>query len=425
MRAAAARAVAGVLNGASLDDTLAAERPSLSAADAALLQQIAYGVLRDWRLLQHFAQQLTHTPPRPALLAVLLAVGIYQLRSLRLPAYAAVSSTVAATTELDLRGARGLVNAVLRRYQREQPELEATLPESPALRYSHPDWLVEQLRLDWPQQWPRILADNNTPAPMWLRVNTARISRDAYLEQLHAAGLDAETSPHATAALRLSAPVNVTELPGFGEGKVSVQDAAAQLAVPLLADGNLALDACAAPGGKAAQWLEINPAIKLLALDRDAARLQRVRDTFARLGLQAELRCADASTPQNWWDGKNFDGILLDAPCSGTGVIRRHPDIKWLRRARDIASLAERQLDMLRALWPVLKMGGRLLYSVCSTLHAEGEANVARFLQTAPDAEALRIDAAWGEALKYGRRIAPGDGQMDGFYYALIGKRGG
>lgn len=416
-----------MLAGTSLTQALAVGRQGLDEADSALLQQIAYGVLRDWRLLEHVAGRLTREPPRPELLASLLAVGIYQLRSLRVPAYAAVSSTVAATDELKLQAARGLVNAVLRRYQREHSALEAALPDSPALRFSHPDWLAEQLRSDWPRNSTEILAANNEPAPMWLRVNMQGISRDAYLEQLRSAGHEAQACEHAQAALKLAQAAAVTDLPGFAEGLVSVQDAAAQLAVQLLdaGKGMRVLDACAAPGGKAAHLLERDPDLELLALDVDATRLQRVQETFTRLGLRGQILCGDAVEPRGWWDGKLFDRILLDAPCSGTGVIRRHPDIKWLRRARDIPKLAGRQLGMLRALWPLLEPGGRLLYAVCSSLTAEGDAVIAQFLANTPDVRAKELELACGERTQHGRRIAPGDAGMDGFYYASLQKAGG
>ncbi len=426
-RALAARAVAEVLAGASLDTALDSAQRKLNQTDRALLQQLAFGVLREWRLLEYLVRSLTREPPQPAALAALLAVGIYQLRSLRVPAYAAVSSTVAASQALELPRARGLVNAVLRRYQREREALEAQLPKSPALRSSHPDWLVRQLGVDWPQCWSSVLAANNLPAPLWLRVNRQRTDRDAYLAQLRVLGLEAVASARAPQALALVQPVPVAALPGFADGLVSVQDAAAQLAAALLQTqaGQRVLDTCAAPGGKTAHLLELCPTLELLALDVDAVRLQRVAETLSRLALHATTRCGDAAQPKDWWDQRPFDRILLDAPCSGSGVIRRHPDIKWLRRASDIPKLAARQLGLLRALWPLLKPGGRLLYATCSTLTAENDAVIGAFVAGQRGARVTPVNADWGEATRHGRRIAPGMEGMDGFYYSVLLKRSG
>jgi 16S rRNA (cytosine967-C5)-methyltransferase len=426
LRALAAETLAAVLGGASLDAVLPAAQAQLKlAADRALLQALCYGVLRDLRLLEALLGQLVERPVRASRLQALLLAGLFQLRSLRVPAHAAVSETVAATARIGQPGARGLANAVLRRYLREHTALEAALPEEPAVRHSHPDWLVARLHTDWPDRWPDILAANQQPGPLCLRVNLRRTSRAEYQARLQAAGLAAMASPHAPEALTLAEPVPVERLPGFAAGEVSVQDVAAQLATGLLdlRDGlprrQRVLDACAAPGGKSAHCLE-RADVELLALDRDPARLMRVQDTLRRLDLQAQLRAADAATPQSWWDGTPFDRILIDAPCSGTGVIRRHPDIKWLRRERDIAALAQAQRRLLEALWPLLAAGGVLLYATCSLLRAEGEDVVQAFLRAQTDAEVWPIEAAWGEACGAGRRIAVGMDGMDGFYYARL-----
>jgi len=409
--------------GRSLDVALAQQQHKLSDKDRALMQALAYGVVREHRLLLALLQPLLKRAPQPLLQALLL-VGVYQLRAMRIPAHAAVHATVAAAPTLKLGRARGMINAVLRRYQREYKRLEQALPVSPAVRTSHPDWLVERLGQDWPQQSAALLAANNEPAPMHLRVNRRRTSRSAYLQTLAAAGIDAEPAAHAPDGLTLAQPQPAATLPGFAAGAVSIQDAAAQRAVDLLAlaDGQRVLDACAAPGNKTAHMLE-RAEIDLLALDVAPARLQTLQANLARLQLQATVRTGDATRPAEWWDGQPFARILLDAPCSGTGVIRRHPDIKWLRRSGDIQAAVRRQRLLLDALWPLLAPDGLLVYATCSLLRAEGAAVVQDFLAATPAVAQAPISAAWGEAEAVGRRIAPGADGCDGFYYACIRRR--
>jgi len=424
-RAAAALAVAAVLAGASLDDALPQASAALAAADRALAQAIAYGVLRNRRLLEWLAARLLERPLKnePRLQALLLG-GLHQLRAMGVPDHAAVAETVAAAAALGKPWAKGLLNAVLRRYLRERSTLEAALPPDPALRLSYPDWLVARVREDWPSNWEAVLAAGNEPGPLTLRVNRRQTTREAYRDELAAAGIAAEPVAHAPDALRLHEPLPVASLPGWSAGRVSVQDAAAQLAAELLDahPGHRVLDACSAPGGKTAHLLERTEALQVLALDRDAARLARVAENLHRLKLQAALRVADAAQPASWWDGVPFDRILLDAPCSGTGVIRRHPDIKWLRREADLAAAARTQGRLLKALWPLLAPGGVLLYATCSILRAEGEAVARAFRASHADAEELRIETPWGEAREIGRRLAPG-GAYDGFYYARFIKK--
>lgn len=426
LRARAAEVVAAVCAGASLDAALPTAQARLSnAPDRALLQALGYGVLRDLRSLEQLLSQMLERAVSDSRLQALLLVGLYQLRSTRIPPHAAVSETVAATTPIRQPQARGMVNAVLRRYQRERDTLEQALPPNPAIRCSHPDWLVARLQADWPQHWSAILAANQAPGPMSLRVNARRGSVEAYLARLQAAGLAAERSTHAPQALILAAPVAVEQLPGFADGDVSVQDVAAQLAADLLdlqsdpAKRLRVLDACAAPGGKSAHILE-SADVELLALDRDANRLRRVEQTLQRLGLTAECRAANAADPRAWWDGRPFDRILLDAPCSGTGVIRRHPDIKWLRRDSDIAAMARTQRQLLESLWPLLAPGGVLLYATCSVLRAESEDVLLDFRRSHADAETCLVAAGWGEQQAAGQRIATGEASMDGFYYARL-----
>jgi len=316
---------------------------------------------------------------------------------------------------------------VLRRYQREQAVLDAAAEAEPVARHAHPHWLLTRLQQDWPDDWQAVCAANNARAPMTLRVNTLRGSPADYQQRLTEAGLAATSQPHAPAALVLTEPTDVAALPGFAAGDVSVQDAAAQLAAPLLdvQAGQRVLDACAAPGGKTAHLLENNPSAELVALDNDAARLDRVAETLARLQLAARLLHADAGQVVDWWDGKPFDRILLDAPCSASGVIRRHPDIKALRRAVDIDALAAQQARLLDALWPCLAPGGKLLYVTCSVLAAENGRQVKTFLARTPDAAALPLAADWGRPAGHGRQILPGEADMDGFFYALLVKTGG
>lgn len=411
-RVIAARAVAAVMKGRSLDDALPDKADAFTRA-------LTYGVLREHALLGQLVRQMLSQSTHEVV-AALLCCGLYQLRSMDVAAHAAVNETVNACTDLGQPKLRGLVNAVLRRYQREGAQLDAALPDNAALRSSHPAWLVQRLQADWPQNWSEILQTNNHQAPMVLRVNRRRLSRDDYLQKLAVAGIAAQTLAECADAVVLAVPRAVQELPGFGEGEVSVQDAAAQLAADLLdlQPGQRLLDACAAPGGKTAHALE-RADVQVVALDSDAQRLQRVRENLQRLQLQAQVIAGDARRPSLWHPGAAYDRILLDAPCSGTGVIRRHPDIKWLRRDSDIAQMARTQSELLRALWPLLLPGGLLLYATCSTLSAEGEAVMATSLSQLAGAEIQPIQLPWGEALCNGWRIPPG-GPHDGFYYAKI-----
>lgn len=425
LRARAALAVAAVMRGSNLDDALAPQATGLSAADNGLLKALAYGVVREQRLLEALAAQLLQKPLRgePEVQALLLC-GLQQLRAMRVPPHAAVGETVAAAEDLKKPWAKGLLNAVLRRYQRERAAIEGGLPATAAIRQSYPDWLVAQVKADWPDSWRTVLAAGNEPGPLTLRVNRRLGSRGDYLAALATAGLEAQPVAEAPDAVQLAAAVPVEQLPGFVQGRVSVQDASAQLAAELLEahPGQRVLDACSAPGGKTAHLLERCQDLDLLALDSDAQRLRRVEENLLRLQLRARLLAADAAKPAAWWDDRPFDRILLDAPCSGTGVIRRHPDIKWLRRDSDIPRMAELQQRLLRALWPLLAPGGLLVYATCSILRAEGEAVLREFLGTHADAAEKKIEAAWGEACSVGRRIAPG-GSLDGFYYARLVKQ--
>jgi 16S rRNA (cytosine967-C5)-methyltransferase len=426
VRAEAARAVARVVAGRTLDDALAAcDMAALTTQNRSLLRALAYGVVREHSLLTALAAKLLDKPldKAPEVQALLLC-GLQQLRSMRMPAHAAVAETVNAVALLQAHWARGMVNAVLRRYQRERRELEDALPTDPAVRLSHPGWMIDAIRRDWPRVWKKVLLENNEQAPLTLRVNRRRMSVAEYLaRELPGVGLAGHVVPGAPDALALEEAVPVDELPGFADGVVSVQDAAAQLAVELLdlKAGARVLDACAAPGGKTAHMLE-RVDCNVIALDVDPARLKRVEENLERLKLAATVKAGDARQPKTWWDAQPFDRILIDAPCSGTGVIRRHPDIKWLRRPTDLPRLAQTQRELLHALWPLLAPGGTLVYAVCSVLSQEGEAVVQDFLAAEPGARAQPIDASWGEAQPHGRRLPPG-GDFDGFYFAKLAKR--
>ncbi|HKY90128.1 MAG TPA: 16S rRNA (cytosine(967)-C(5))-methyltransferase RsmB [Nevskiaceae bacterium] len=419
-RAAAARAVAAVLAGASLDDALAVEDPALVGADRGLLRALAYGVLREHALLAALAAQMIPKPLTAPDVAALVEVGLFQLRTMRVSPHAAVSETVAACDILGKGGHRGLVNAVLRRYGREREALEATLPQDEATRWSYPRWLVDAIARDWGDRTSDVLAAGNEPGPMTLRVNRRRGSVEDYAEALQKAGIESRRVDGVADALVVDRSVGIERLPGFAQGLVSVQDASAQLAADVLdaQAGQRVLDACAAPGGKAAHVLE-RADVELVAIDRDAQRLARVTQTFARLQLTGQTHAFDAALFADRWNGAPFDRILLDAPCSGTGVIRRHPDIKWLRRETDVAAMASEQLRLLDGLWPLLAPGGVLVYATCSILAAEGEGVVKQFLLKRADARHEPIEGAWGETRRFGRRIAPG-GDFDGFYYAKL-----
>lgn len=427
-RARAARAITRVMQGSSLDQALPEVTSGTTPRDQSFIRALCYGVLRDQRLLNHIAAGLLDKPlkGKQAEILQLILVGLFQLRSMRVAPHGAVAETVAACGQLGQPRARGLANAILRRYQREAETIESAIPEEPDLRLSHPRWMTRTLQSDWPDNWETILQANQKPAPMVLRVNTCQTSREAYLSELAGAGIEAEVLPVTSTAIQLVNAVDVQQLPGFSEGLVSVQDGSAQLAATLLdvAQGARVLDACAAPGGKTAHLLESFSDICLVALDKKEERLQRVKENLQRLKLDdasVVIKAADAGDTESWWDGKHFDRILLDAPCSGSGVIRRHPDIKWLRRADDVPRMAAEQLRLLNTLWPTLASGGKLLYATCSVFRAEGEEVVNNFLEQTADARSDSMNVDWGVASGAGRVILPGP--MDGFFYCLLSRQ--
>ncbi|MFC3550619.1 16S rRNA (cytosine(967)-C(5))-methyltransferase RsmB [Lysobacter cavernae] len=422
-RAAAARVLDAVLHhGRSLKAELAAHLPKLAdPRDRALVEAICFAVLRQ---PARYESALTTWMPRPLAkrdfeLRALLFAGFAQLDPLGLPAHAAVAATVEAARTLGRRHQAGLVNALLRRAQREG------LPAA-AVDAHWPAWLRERLAADWPQDQDAILAATAQAPPLWLRVNRRQSTRDDYRARLQAAGIEAAVDLALPDALRLDVPTAVTALPGFADGAVSVQDAAAQLVIEALmpASGARVLDACVAPGGKAAHLLERDVSLRLTAIDIDAQRLDRVRAGFARLhvGVDAQLRVADAADLDAWWDGVPFEAVLLDAPCSATGIARRQPDVLLHRRASDLVALTATQARLLDALWRTLARGGVLLYATCSILKAENEAQVAAFLARTPDAVVEPLDARFGRVSGAGRQRLPGEGGHDGFFYARLRK---
>lgn len=428
VRAAAARAVHAVRGeGRSLTTAIEAAVAQFEERDAALLQAISFGTLRLLPRLDALTAQLLSRPLQrgDGILQDLMAVGLYQLIAMRIPEHAAVAATVGAARTLGRPRAAGLINAMLRRFQRERPVLLARIENDPGARWLFPDWLLTRLRDAWPEHWQAIVDACNEQPPMTLRVNRLRTRIRDYTELLAGAGLAARPLPHLAEALMLDRPMPTRALPGFAEGLVSVQDSSAQLAATLLdpQGGETVLDACAAPGGKTAHLLEHGGNGTLVtAIDADPNRLATLRRNLERLRLSATVQVADALQANLDWPGAPYQRILLDAPCSATGVIRRHPDIKWLRRDTDIAALCDTQRAMLDALWPLLAPGGRMLYATCSVLPQENEDQVRAFLQHRTDAVERPIDATWGLARDPGRQILPEPGAGDGFYYAVLEK---
>ena len=431
IRADAARIVAQVTDhGRSLDELLAAESDEGSARG--LKRSLCYGTLRWHVRLVAILKALAERPPeklQPELRA-LIEVGLYQLVSGEVAAHAAVSETVSAVRALGLPKASGFVNAVLRRFQREQEAIVHAVDRDLSVRTAHPRWFVAALRRERPDILEEVLDANNRHPPLWLRVNRMRGTLAEMRHDLEAAGFQAEPHPFAPDALRVNPPADVRSLPGFAEGRFSVQDAAAQLAADLLGaqPGERVLDACAAPGGKTCHVLErTDGKAEVTALDVSEARLERVRENLDRLGLHARTVAGDAAVPETWWDGRPYDRILLDVPCSATGVIRRHPDIKALRREKDILALVKRQRGMLEACWRLLRPGGTLLYTSCSVLPDENARVVSGFLARHHEADdrTPALTAAWpprppgGGA---GYQVMPGEAGMDGFYFACLRK---
>lgn len=447
---------------ATLDDYLPQLR---EARERALAQAICYGVLRWLLRLQALIHCLVTKPlkEKDHDIQIVLLIGLYQHIYLRIPPHAATATTVDLARALKKNWATGFINGVLRHFLRQKTALLAQVDSQPTARLAHPTWLLNQLQQHWADDWEAVADANNAHPPLTLRVNARWGSRNQYLELLRQAKIEAIEVPYAdygvtiinqhsmetpvqSAILRKDDHHNknhqtkknkegrvvknerekknekIDNLPGFNQGWVSVQDGAAQLIASLLdiPTGARVLDACAAPGGKSALLLERNPDIQLLALDNQASRVAKLENTLRRLQLEAQVRCADASEPNSWWNGQPFDCILLDVPCSGSGVIRRHPDIKYLRQPDDIASLVQQQAKLINASWKLLAKGGQLLYVTCSVFAEENVEQLRNFLSQHPDAKEQLIQAPWGHALPIGRQILPGEHNFDGFYYARL-----
>ena len=429
-RLAAIANLAAVVDGQSLDAVLAANAAVLPEQDRAFAAELSYGLCRWYRQLHAVIAARLQKPFRDKDRDVhfLLMLGAYQLLHAKTPAHAAVNTSVELTRTLNKPWAGKLVNAILRGIQREADDPRSPLRQQIegdlSLRFAQPKWFVKAMAKAWPEQQEQILDALQQRAPMTLRLNTRRCARTDYLQQLAEAGIEAQSLDAVPTAVVLQKPQPVGKLPGFAEGLVSVQDAGAQLAAQSLdvQPGQRILDACAAPGGKTGHILELADDLAVTAVDVDAQRLERVRENTERLQLPAELQAADAANPPAAWRAQPFDRILVDAPCSATGVMRRHPDIRLLRRSDDIANLAQRQAAILDALWPCLRPGGKLLYATCSLMPQENHLQVEAFLQRQADARAQPLDDSWGHACSVGRQTLPGEHTMDGFYYALLEK---
>jgi 16S rRNA (cytosine967-C5)-methyltransferase len=404
-----------LLQGRSLTAALDAARPNVDSRILADAQDLSYSVMRYLGRLRFFLRRLTDRPLNPPELNGVLLVALYELDGRDTPAYAVVNEAVELTHRQFPR-AKGFVNAVLRSFMRGRVGLSAAAELVQEARWNFPSWWIDKVRMSYPDHWEAILVAMNGHPPMTLRVNRQRISTSAYLELLKGAGMASRQTGES--ALNLEHPVRVSELPGFADGLVSVQDLGAQYAAELLAcaDGMRVLDACAAPGGKTAHLLERHR-LDLLALDQDAVRLQRITETLSRLGLQATVQAADVGRPDTWWDGKPFDRILLDAPCTASGVARRHPDGKWLKRGEDVTALAGQQAHLLDAVWPLLGQGGKLLYATCSVFPEENSEQVEAFLARHSDARREPISLPDGQT----EQLLP-NGDHDGFFYATLVK---
>jgi len=427
VRAAAATIIASLIN----------QRGSLSVSlanfsshpEAPLLQELCFGTCRWFYLLEHLLDELLNKPlkRKDCDLKCLLLVGLYQLKELSIPEHAVINETVKSAIDLKKPWAKDLINAVLRKYQRNFDDLNTRLENADnTIRYSCPVWLKNEIAAAWPLHAKEILQNNNLRPPLTLRVNLNRKSREDILKLLLAKQIGAKPGTIAKSSIYLPTPIPVEQIPGFKEGWVSIQDESSQLVADILQlnPDQTVLDACAAPGGKTNSILESERSLtKMVSLDNSPSRVEKIFDNLSRLKQTANVITGDARKPSEWWDGNQFDRILIDAPCSATGVIRRHPDIKILRKPKDLVSLRETQADMLRALWPCLKKNGLLLYTTCSILPKENDLQIKEFLVSANNAKNEGIPADWGVECKYGRQLLTGaiDGP-DGFFYSLLRK---
>jgi 16S rRNA (cytosine967-C5)-methyltransferase len=402
----------------------------IHAKDLGFIKECCFGTLRWHHQLTHIKATLLNKPlkTKDDDIGSLITLGLYQLLYTQVPNHAAVSETVAACKLIKKPWACGLINKCLRRFLSEKNQIMAALKINDSVYYSHPPWLIDKIKAAWPQRWQHIVAENNQKPPQWLRINCQKTTITAYQEKLENAGIASHHSAAFPHGILIIKPLSTKDIPGFEAGESSIQDVSGQFAASLLdlAPGQQVLDACAAPGSKSSHLLETMPQLATLTLvDLDAKRLDKIKQNLDRLQLNhhhTQLLLADATKTGQWWDGKQFDRILLDAPCSATGVIRRHPDIKLLRKKQDIEALQQKQIQLLTALWPTLKKNGKLLYATCSLLPEENEEAVAHFLSLQKDAQPEKIDLSIGVHQRFGVQLLPEESGSDGFYYALLSK---
>lgn len=427
VRAAAAQVIAKILQGqGSLSSLLPAIQPQVPEQDRALLQELCFGTCRYHPQLSAYVECLVDKPLRAkdSDIQALLLLGLYQLLHTRIPDHAALGETVEVTRFVKKPWATGLVNGVLRKFQRDKAKLDKLLAQNHAFQHNHPAWLEAVLRKHWSDDIGSIIEANNSHPPFTLRINTRKISRSDYIAKLNALEIKADVTPHSPYGITLAQACDPRKLPFFAEGWISVQDEAAQLSGDLLqlSPNMRVLDACSAPGGKTGHMLEIEPSLDVTALDEDERRLGRVRENLTRLGVETKILCGDGAHPSTWWDGELFDRILLDAPCSATGIIRRHPDIKVLRTSTEIEKLVELQTQLLKALWSLLKPNGILLYATCSVMPQENTQIIEAFLKRNKDAECEALGVDWGLTQACGVQLLPSAQGQDGFYYARLRK---
>lgn len=433
-RAAAAQVVLNVArDGNTLDGALEGVLSQVDPKQQATVRSLSYGALRGFHRYLAVLGKLTQGPVKKLQdeVKAVLCVALFELEDARTPQYAVVDAAVELAKSGSAARAAGLINAVLRRYLRERQQIDGAVAAKPATCHAMPTWLSELIRADWPSRWAQILAESDRQPPMWLRVNMRLGDAASYVARLAAEDIEARVEERVPGAVLLQTPRDVRELPGFADGAVSVQDLGAQCVAFLmdLKPGLKVLDACAAPGGKTSLMAEREPQLaRLLALDIDAKRSRRIADNLTRLKLPAEVLIGDASTPKLWWDGVPFERILLDAPCSALGVIRRHPDIRVRKTLKDLEKLPGVQKQLLRAAWGMLAQGGRLVYATCTITRSENRDVIGAFLEGAHDAEIVPVEtwSGWpgvGEVDEFGCQILPGEAGADGFYYAVLTKR--
>ena len=427
VRAAAAQVISQILGAkGSLSSLLPTISTKIADNDRPLLQELCFGTCRFYPQLHAYTECLLDKPLRAkdADVQALLLLGLYQLLHTRIPDHAAIGETVEVTRDIKKPWATKLVNGVLRSFQRDKHKIDDLLAENRAFSSNHPAWMEAMISKCWPEQFDALIAANNQHPPFSLRLNIHKIARDNYLQLLRDMGISASPTPYSPYGITLEQACDPRKLPHFAEGWLSVQDEAAQLSADLLelSPNMRVLDACSAPGGKTGHLLEVAPTLKVTALDADERRLGRVRENLARLAVSAHVICGDGTRPADWWDGEPYDRILLDAPCSATGIIRRHPDIKVLRTPEELDKLGELQQQLLKNLWPLLKPGGVLLYATCSIMPKENTRVIEAFLARQKDASCDQLEAEWGLAQPCGRQLLPQLDGHDGFYYARLRK---